>query len=107
MKAKCKKELWFIGSRFEVGKEYDFDCKVVYLPAEASDVVLARGNKTRHLQYSTHIDIRFGKELVPATIYLYDRQYCVSNYWKSPAIDPYGLFNGELICFDNYFIEVK
>ena len=31
--------------------------EVVYLPAEKSDVVLARGCRTRHLQYSTEIEV--------------------------------------------------
>ncbi len=110
MKARCKKELRFPNFTFEVDKEYDFECKVIYLPAEESDVVLARGCRTRHLQYSTEIevvpDISVCQEKMSLTVHFYDRQYCVRNHWHTPGVKLVGLLPGEeLYCFDDFFVE--
>jgi hypothetical protein len=110
MKARCKKELTFDGFTFKVDKEYDFEEKVVYLPAEESDVVLARGNRTRHLQYATHIDAVmptfFHKtEKVPMTLFFYDRQYCIKKKWRAKGFGPLGFGGGMLLCFEDWFVE--
>ena len=109
MKAKCIKELTFDGYKFEVGKEYDFYCNVIYLPGERSNVVLGRGNRTRHLKYSTVIEVKFassihGVEKVPMEIFLYDRQYCIANDWKTAQVGVPGTCE-ELLCFDDWFKE--
>lgn len=115
MKARCKKELRLSSFTFEVDKEYDFECKVIYLPADGSDVVLARGFKTRHLQYATHIEAypphlccRIPGERVPRkwpiTVFFYDRQYCISKEWRSNSRVP-GVFGDELYCFEEFFVE--
>lgn len=110
MKARCKKELRFPNFTFEVDKKYDFEVEVVYLPAEESDVVLARGCRTRHLQYSTEIevvpDISVCQEKMSITVHFYDRQYCVRNNWRTPGVKLVGLLpGGELYCFEDFFVE--
>ena len=110
MKARCKKELTFDGYKFEVDKEYDFEEKVVYLPAEMSECVLARGNRTRHLQYSTKIEATWTSclhrtEKVPMTLYFYDRQYCINRDWHSEGVGIFHVNGGELLCFEEFFTE--
>jgi hypothetical protein len=106
MKARCKKELTFDGFTFKVDKEYDFEEKVVYLPAEESDVVLARGNRTRHLQYATHIDAVIHKtEKVPMTLFFYDRQFCIKKDWSAKGVGLFNFGGGMLLCFEDWFVE--
>lgn len=110
MKARCKKELTFDGFKFEVDKEYDFECKEVYVSPEESDVVLADGSRRLHLQYSTHIDatMRFNfqkTEKVPMTLFFYDRQYCINKDWVSKGVGPLGFGGGRLLCFEDWFVE--
>lgn len=110
MKARCKKELTFDGFTFEVDKEYEFEVKVVYLPAEMSECVLARGNRSRHLQYSTKIEATWTSclhrtEKVPMTLYFYDRQYCINRDWHSEGVGIFHVNGGQLLCFEDWFIE--
>jgi len=110
MKARCKKELTFDGFTFKVDKEYDFKEKVVYLPAEESDGLLARGNRTRHLQYATHIDavmptLLHKTEKVSETLFFYDRQYCIKKNWRAKGIGPLEFGGGMLLCFEDWFVE--
>lgn len=115
MKARCKKELRLSSFTFEVDKEYDFEVKEIHLPAKMSQVVLARGFETRHLQYATHIEAypphlcgHIPGQGVPAkwpiTVFFYDRQYCISKKWRSNS-DVLGVFGDELYCFEEFFTE--
>ena len=77
------------------------------------DPVLARGHLVRHIQYAVKYNLFVpgmlgkGKEKVPATLYLYARQYCEHKDYTAPAIDPLGLTSGgPLLCFDDFFDEV-
>jgi len=112
MKAKCIKPLCVDGYRFEEGKEYDIEWKEFVRERDDHDPVLARGHLVRHIKYAVKYNIfvprMLGKEKekVPATLYLYDRQYCEHNDYTAPAIDPLGLISGPLLCFDDFFKEV-
>ena len=113
MKAKCIKPLCVDGYRFEEGKEYDIEWKEFVRERDDHDPVLARGHRVRHIQYAVKYNLfvpkMFGKgrEKVPITLYLYDRQYCEHENYTAPAIDPLGLTSGgPLLCFDDFFKEV-
>lgn len=118
MKAKCIKPLCVDGYRFEEGKEYDIEWKEFVREPDDHDPVLARGHRVRHIQYAVkykcnlllpkmHRKMRFEEEEVPATLYLYDRQYCEHKDYTAPAIDPIGWTSGgPLLCFDDFFKEV-
>lgn len=113
MKAKCIKPLCVDGYQFEEGKEYDIEWKFVR-GCDDHDPVLGRGHLVRHIQYAVKYNFFLpkmsgkGKEMekVPATLYLYDRQYCEHEDYTAPAIDPLGLTGGPLLCFDDFFKEV-
>ena len=82
---------------------------MIYLPAEKSDCVLGRGNRTRHLKYSTVIEIKFassihGVEKMPMEIFMYDRQYCVANGWEAAPTGVPGTCD-KLLCFEDFFWE--
>jgi hypothetical protein len=101
------------GYRFEEGKEYDIEWKAFVRERDDHDHVLARGHRVRHIQYAVKYNFFVprmhgkGKEKVPATLYLYDRQYCEHENYTAPAIDPLGLTSGgPLLCFDDFFKEV-
>lgn len=113
MKAKCIKPLCVDGYQFEEGKEYDIEWKEFVRERDDHDPVLARGHLVRHIQYTVKYNILFpkifgnGMEKAPATLYLYDRQYCEHENYTAPAIDPLGLTSGgPLLCFDDFFKEV-
>lgn len=115
MKAKCIKPLCVDGYQFEEGKEYDIEWKEFVRGRDDHDPVLARGHRVRHIQYAVKYNFflpkMFGRgkqmEKVPATLYLYDRQYCEHEDYTTPAIDPLGLTSGgPLLCFDDFFKEV-
>ena len=114
MKAKCIRELTIDGYRFEPGKEYDIEWRAFTRDADNDDPVLARGHKVRHIQYAVKYDMlvplpfnKLGTEKTPATLFLYDRQYCEHEDYTAPAIDPLGLTSGgPLFCFDDFFEEV-
>lgn len=114
MKAKCIKPLCVDGYQFEEGKEYDIEWKEFVRERDDHDPVLGRGHRVRHIQYAVKYNLflpkMFGKgkqmEKVPATLYLYDRQYCEHEDYTAPAIDPLGLTGGPLLCFDDFFKEV-
>lgn len=112
MKAKCIKPLCVDGYRFEEGKEYDIEWEF-FRKRDDHDPVLACGHRVRHIQYAVKYNLSFpkmfgkGMEKVPATLYLYDRQYCEHEDYTAPAIDPLGLTSGgPLLCFDDFFKEV-
>lgn len=113
MKAKCIKPLCVDGYRFEEGKEYDIEWKEFVRERDSHDPVLARGNLVRHIQYAVKYNLFLpkmfgkGKEKVPATLYLYDRQYCEHEDYTAPPIHPKGWTSGGLLlCFDDFFKEV-
>ena len=113
MKAKCIKPLCVDGYQFEEGKEYDIEWKEFVRERDDHDPVLARGHRVRHIQYAVKYNFFFPKmfgmemEKVPATLYLYDRQYCEHEDYTAPAIDPLGWTSGgPLLCFDDFFKEV-
>lgn len=112
MKAKCIKPLCVDGYQFEEGKEYDVEWKGFVRERDKRDPVLARGHLVRHIQYAVKYNLFVpgmlgkGKEKVPATLYLYDRQYCEHENYTAPAIDPIGWTSGgPLLCFDDFFKE--
>ena len=113
MKAKCIKPLCVDGYQFEEGKEYDIEWKEFVREPDDHDSMLARGHRVRHIQYAVKYNLLFPKmfwkemEKVPATLYLYDRQYCKHRDYTSPIIDPLGCTSGgPLLCFDDFFKEV-
>jgi len=117
MKAKCIKPLCVDGYQFEEGKEYDIEWKEFVRERDDHDPVLARGHLVRHIQYAVkykcnlllpkmYRKMRFEEE-VPATLYLYDRQYCEHEDYTAPPIHPKGWTSGgPLLCFDDFFKEV-
>jgi len=114
MKAKCIRELTIDGYRFEPGKEYDIEWRAFTRNADECDPVLARGCKVRHIRYAVKYDMlvplpfRQGLEKTPATLFLYDRQYCKHERYTAPAIEPFGwTAGGPLLCFDEFFEEVS
>lgn len=115
MKARCIKELTIDGYRFEPGKEYDIEWRAFTRDADERDPVLARGYKVRHIQYAVKYDMivplpfsKQGTEKTPATLFLYDRQYCEHEDYTAPAIEPFGwTAGGPLLCFDDFFEEVS